>query len=208
MSGALSAEIERIAEEEARRIIGEAEQKAKQMVEEAKRKAEQMRKKALERKLKELEEEAQIELSLEKISAKKKLLDLKEEYFQKAFEEALSRVKEMAESKKKEKEYFKLVLDYLAEAFEATGASKLVVKTSKKAQELLLKNKKEAIKELEKRLGRKVDFSLDEDPLDTVLGVLAYTPDEKLYYNSTVETKLGKLKEEKSNEVMELLFPR
>lgn len=177
-------------------ILAEAEQKAKEIVKEGSKQADKIKKDSekqslqnqkdfLEQEKKSNKELLKKEVSKTGIELKKKMLDKKREFIDKAFVDALEGLKKLPEAKKK------------------TILKKLLTQALKEMDDAKYFYSNEADKKIIKSINSNLSFA---DLVNTAGGVILENKDKTVRINNTFEVLMYKIRERETNEVNSILF--
>ncbi|MEM2873406.1 MAG: V-type ATP synthase subunit E family protein [Nitrososphaerales archaeon] len=192
------------ADEEVKKIIGEAENTAKKMIEEAEIKAAQIKDEKLKKIKKEMDEKEKAGISFAKMDGRKKVMDVKEDFLKRALDEVEKRLKGFSSSKTSEK-YQEILTDLTVEAVSNIDSKEVKISANKSDLDALRKNL-QAIRSIISKKKGEVDIELDNKPIDTIGGVIIYSKDGKQIYNNTFEARLSRTFEESKGKLLTMLF--
>jgi V/A-type H+-transporting ATPase subunit E len=182
---AIANEILEDAKNDSETIIRDAEKKAEKILREAKTEAEQSRNRFLAETKEKSESEQKRTISLTALEIKNEQLQVKEEYINAVFGEALARLKQFVESKS----YPDYLLEFIEEAAKRIESDNLVVYVNSKDQELLANDK---IDQISKKLN--INLTLANETKQCIGGCIVKTSDGKLSFDNTFEKRLQSLK--------------
>ena len=192
-------------DEEVKKIISEAESAANKIIEEAKSKVVRIKDEKLRKVKKEMDEKEKAEISLTKMDGRKRVMEVKEEFSKRTFEEVEKRLKSFSSSKSNER--YQDVLTTLAiEAISNIDSKEVKVSVNKSDLDILRKNLPIIRSTASKMKGSEVDIELDNKAIDTIGGVVIYSKDGKQIHNNTLEAMLGKTFEELKGKILTMLF--
>ena len=192
-------------DEEVKKIVEEAEIAANKIVEEAKGKAARIRDEKLRKVKKEMDEKEKAEISLTKMDGRKRVMEVKEEFSKRTFEEVEKRLKGFSSSKKDER-YQDVLMTLVIEAISNIDSKEVRVSANKNDLDVLRKNLQIVRSSVSKMKGSEVDIELDNKAIDTIGGVIAYSTDGKQIHNNTLEASLGRTFEELKGKILTMLF--
>jgi len=192
-------------DEEVKKIISEAEDATNKIIEEAKGKAVRIRDEKLRKVKKEMDEKEKAEISLTKMDGRKKIMEVKEEFSKRTFEEVEKRLKGFSSNKKDER--YQDVLTTLAiEAISSIDSKEVRVSANKNDLDVLRKNLQIVRSTVSKMKGSEVSIELDNKAIDTIGGVIVYSTDGKQIHNNTLEARLSRNFEELKGRILTVLF--
>ncbi|RLF21398.1 MAG: hypothetical protein DRN15_06545 [Thermoprotei archaeon] len=201
----LKLEIRRLAEEEAKKILDEAKRKANSIIEEAKRKAEEILRRRTEQALKEARREIELKMASARIKHKVDLIRLRQEYTEKAFSEALNRIRTLVDENREEYEkiFIKLALDAISK-LEDYDEYVLIVR--EKDLDIARRALGTIEEEASRIKRRNVKITIGEERIECVGGMIVCTGNRRVYYNNTVEARIDYVKKVMLDKVHEILF--
>lgn len=199
----LREEVRRLARREAERIVEEARRRAEEIIREAERRAEELVKTRMEEARREARRRLGVELHKARMEGIIKLQRLKSELLKRVFDEALARLRELAEGRREE--YSRVLADWISEAARSLGGGDLVVYVNRRDWSLAA-TLLPSIEERLRREGLEVRLRLSDEAIDVAAGALVATSDGRLMYNSTLEARLERVRNKLSGEVYKLLF--
>jgi len=190
------------ADEEVKKIIEEAEGNAKKIIEEAELKAARIRDERLKKVKKEMDEKEKAGISFAKMEGRKKVMDVKEEFLKRAFDEVEKRLKSFSSNKK----YQEVLMNLAIEAASNVDSKELKISANKGDLDILKKNIQLIKSSVLKIGGKEVDIEFDGKAIDTIGGVIVYSKDGKQIYNNTLEARLSRTFEELKGKLLTMLF--
>jgi V/A-type H+-transporting ATPase subunit E len=135
--------------------------------------------------------------SLTEMEIRNRLLHAKEELVDKAFETALGKLKDFAETPN----YPDYLIRLIGETAERIGSKNLMLYVNAKDKTWLTQ---ESLQSLSKKL--KVNLKLSDQTPDYIGGCKIQTQDGKVTYDSTIDSRLQELKPTLRTEVARILF--
>ncbi|MCP8304007.1 MAG: hypothetical protein H3Z50_00820 [archaeon] len=192
-------------EEEVKKIVSEAENAADKIIGEARSKIARIKDEKLRKVKKEMDEKEKAEISLTKMDGRRRVMEVKEEFLKKTFDEVKKRLKNFSSSKTNER-YQDILTALAIEAMSGIESKEVKISANKGDLDFLRKNTQVIKSALSKMKGSEVDMELDGKAIDTIGGVIAYSMDGKKIYNNTLETRLGKVFEEVKGKILNVLF--
>jgi V/A-type H+-transporting ATPase subunit E len=194
---AIATEILEDVKKEAEKIIRDAEKEAQEILEKGKEDAENTYAELLaDAKSKGENAKRKMESSTE-VEVRNRLLRVKEELVNAAFDEALVRLSEFVQTKSYQNHLLKLI----QEAVRQVDSDTLVVYVNSRDREWLLDG---GIDKLSEKL--KVKLILADEAENCIGGCIVKTPDRKMSYDNTFETRLKLLRPVLRVRIAEMLF--
>ena len=188
------------AKERAEKVLSEAEKKAKSIVEEARREAEKEAEAIISKKKTEAKAYARRILSEARLKAKLKVLNAKEQLVSEIFDEALKKLKELAQSPT-----YKDVLESLIrDAAITIGGGDLEILLPSDTNVVLDLDR--IAKEAEAETGNKTSLTISDERIKSVGGVIVRSKDKLLTVDNTFESRLERLRERLRVSVANILF--
>jgi V/A-type H+-transporting ATPase subunit E len=135
--------------------------------------------------------------SVTEVEMRNYLLQAKEELVDIAFEKALARLKEFAESK----DYHRYVLKLIREVVKGLNQKSLLIQVNVKDKEWLTQ---EELDQLSKKLN--CDLKILDETGDFIGGFKTQTVDGKITYDSTLDNKFNELKPQLRVELARTMF--
>ncbi|MCP8310594.1 MAG: hypothetical protein L6N95_05465 [Candidatus Methylarchaceae archaeon HK01B] len=192
-------------EEEVKKIIIEGEIAADKIIEEARSKVARIKDEKLRKVKKDMDEKEKAEISLTKMDGRRRVMEVKEEFLKKTFDEAKKRLKSFSSSKTNER-YQNILTALAIEAMSGIESKEVRISANKTDLDFLRKNTQVMKSTLSKMRASEVDIKLDDKAIDTIGGVIVYSMDGKKIYNNTLETRLGRTFEEVKGKILNMLF--
>ncbi|MGQ9468847.1 MAG: V-type ATP synthase subunit E [Nitrososphaerales archaeon] len=192
-------------DEEVKKIISEAENTAKKIIEEAESKAARTKDEKFRKVKKEMDEKEKAEMALIKMDGRRKVMEVKEEFLKKTFDEVEKKLKRFSSSKMNEK-YQDILINLTVEATSNIDSKEVRISTNKNDLDVLRRNIQVIKGAVSKMKGSEVDIELDNKAIDAIGGVIAYSKDGKQIYNNTLEARLGRTFEELKGKILTMLF--
>lgn len=123
------------------------------------------------------------------LDSRKKLMVAREETLQQIYVEAEKKLKEVSSDKK---EYYGILVKLIAEAMQAIGGEEFTVSANDADLADFKKGHKKLEAEVQKAVGSKVTFKLEETPIATIGGVIVRNTDGTKVYLNTFEGRILK----------------
>lgn len=194
---AIAGEVLGDVQKEAEALILAAEKEAKKTLQAAKAQADQDYLTLINQAKVKAEVEQRRISSLTEVEIRNRLLHTKEELVDKAFETALGKLKDFAETP----QYHDYLLKLVEEAAERVGSKNLILQVNAKDKKWLTQ---ENLQGLSKKLHLNLKLS-DQTP-DCIGGCKIQTEDGKVSTDSTIDSRLQELKPTLRTEVAKILF--
>jgi len=134
-------------------------------------------------------------LSLAEVRARGRLLEAMENYVTRVIEEAVKKIKESAERGELKEEFKNLLL----EAIEAVGRDDVKAYTSEELKRFL----RETALEIERE--KKIKIRIQEEPVETIFGVVVKSVDGSVSFDNRIETRIDRLRSQIKREVAALI---
>jgi V/A-type H+-transporting ATPase subunit E len=191
-------------ETEIQEIIEDAEKQSSKIIEDAKKKAEEIKSQKRREILQRMQEKETSILSLAKIEEKKKIARAKSQLLEETVVEAMKRLSELGTES--ESNHWASLERLIVEAATALNGTEFEILTNKRDRKYV----KENITKLEKKISNikktSVRLLVAGEELRSSGGVVVRTKDGRQSFNNSWEARLSKVKEEKTNQIFELLF--
>ena len=194
---AIAGEVLGDVQKEAEAIILAAEEEAKKALQTAKAQADQDYLTLVGQAKVKAEAEQRRIASLTEVKIRNRLLHTKEELVDKAFEKALGRLKDFAETEK----YHDYLLKIIGEAAEKIGSKNLILQVNAKDKAWLTQDN---LNILSKKLD--LNMNLFEQSQNFIGGCKIQTEDGKVTYDSTIDYRLQELRPTLRTEIAKILF--
>ena len=123
------------------------------------------------------------------LDSRKKLMVAREETLQQIYVDAENKLKEVSSDKK---EYYGILVKLIAEAMQAIGGEEFTVSANDADLADFKKGHKKLEAEVQKAVGSKVTFKLEETPIATIGGVIVRNTDGTKVYLNTFEGRILK----------------
>ena len=123
------------------------------------------------------------------LDSRKKLMVAREETLQQIYVDAEKKLKEVSSDKK---EYYGILVKLIAEAMQAIGGEEFTVSANDADLADFKKGHKKLEAEVQKAVGSKVTFKLEETPIATIGGVIVRNTDGTKVYLNTFEGRILK----------------
>ena len=123
------------------------------------------------------------------LDSRKKLMVAREETLQQIYVDAEKKLKEVSSDKK---EYYGILVKLIAEAMQAIGGEEFTVSANDADLADFKKGHKKLEAEVQKVVGSKVTFKLEETPIATIGGVIVRNTDGTKVYLNTFEGRILK----------------
>ncbi|MEM3437038.1 MAG: V-type ATP synthase subunit E family protein [Nitrososphaerales archaeon] len=192
------------ANEEVKRIIEEAESKAAKIIEEAESKAAKIRDERLKKVKKEMDEKEKAGISFAKMDGRKKVMDVKESFLKRSFDEVEKRLKSF--SNEMNEKYQNVLINLTIEALSNIDSKEFKISANKSDLDILKKNVQLIKDAISKIKGSEVYIEFDDKAIATIGGIIAYSKDGKQIYNNTFEARLIRTFEEWKGKLLTMLF--
>jgi vacuolar-type H+-ATPase subunit E/Vma4 len=196
--------IEKETEAEIQNILAKAEAEAKAIVEDAKKEAARLIEEQKQKQASESLAKERSELAILRMNQRAELTRMKAEWLDRAFEEAKQRLDKLAENSGSS-----TYRDFLAGlVFESTvkmRGSKFTIQADNRESEILKGNLNAISKRIVQAKGVEVELQIETKP-DIPPGVIIRSPDERQYYNNTLEARLTSVRQRLSGQIYSLLF--
>ena len=184
-------------QKEAEAIILSSQDQAKETLKLAKQQADEKYKTMINQATAKAEGEKRKIASVAEVEMRNQLLKSKEELVDAAFDKALARIKEFAESD----EYHRYLLKLIKEAAKRIGQKKLAIQVNAKDKAWLTQD---SLSRLCEKLN--CELTLLDQTEDYIGGFKIQTVDGKITYDSTLDNRLTELKPVLRVEVAKILF--
>lgn len=184
-------------QKEAEAIISAAEDQAKETLRAAKVQSSQTYNTLLDEAKKRAESEKRKIESIAEVDMRNRVLEIKEELVDIAFEKALVKLKNFV----KTAEYQTYLLKLIEETANKMDQSVLIVEVNAKDKGWL---KLDMLKQASKKLN--IEFRLSTQTQDYIGGCKIQTQDDKIVYDATIDNRLQELKPELRAEIAKRLF--
>jgi vacuolar-type H+-ATPase subunit E/Vma4 len=194
---AIASEVLGDVQKEAEALILDAQDEAKKTLQTAKAQADQVYLTIVNQAIVKAEAEGRRIASLTQVEVRNRLLSTKEEFVDKAFEEAFAKLKVFS----KTEQYHEYLLTLIAQAAQRMGSKDLIIQVNGKDKKWL---KESILNNLSKKLN--VDLKLSSQPIDCVGGCRVQTQDSKITVDSTIDNRLKELKFTLRTQVAKILF--
>ena len=123
------------------------------------------------------------------LDSRKKLMVAREETLQQIYVDVEKKLKEVSSDKK---EYYGILVKLIAEAMQAIGGEEFTVSANDADLADFKKGHKKLEAEVQKAVGSKVTFKLEETPIATIGGVIVRNTDGTKVYLNTFEGRILK----------------
>ena len=194
---AIAGEVLGDVQKEAEALILEAEEEAKKTLQSAKAQADQSYLELVSQGKVKADAEGRKIASLTEVEIRNRLLQIKEELVDAAFERAVGKLKAFAQTEK----YHAYLLKQIEQAAKRIGQRSLMLQVNAKDKAWLTQ---ENLKDLSKKLH--LDLKLSDQTQDYIGGCKIQTIDGKVTYDSTIDNRLQELKPKLRTEVAKILF--
>ncbi len=194
---AIAGEVLGDVQKEAEALILDAEQEAKKALQLAKAQADQNYLALVSQAKVKAEAEGRKIASLTEVEIRNRLLQTKEELVDAAFERALGKLKDFAETEK----YHTYLLKLIEETAKRVGSKSLVLQVNAKDKAWLTQD---TLNRLSKKLH--LDLKLSDQTADFIGGCKIQTIDGNVTYDSTIDNRLQELKPTLRTQVAKILF--
>ena len=184
-------------QKEAEALILAAEQEAKTTLKVAKELADQNFKAVIAQAKTNTDADKRKIASITEVEIRNRLLQIKEDMVDAAFEKSLTKLKAFKESE----EYHHYLLKNMQNAIERIGQKDLIIQVNAKDKDWLTLD---VLKRLSKKLN--CELKLSEKTGDFLGGCIIQTQDEKIIYNATLDNRLQELKPVLRVELAKTLF--
>jgi V/A-type H+-transporting ATPase subunit E len=189
------------ANNEAKKILGEAKKQVKEVLEKGNLVAEDKRNEIIENESKMISELEKQQIASINLQTRREILQKKEEEIKKAFDKAKDELKNFP----KKAEYKKTLEMLIKEAGIAIGGGKLLVK-AKKEDQTKLKDLTNIATEITKETGNKTTLKLAKETIDAMGGVIVLLDDTSITIDNTFEARLEQKYRTIRNQVAKTLF--
>jgi V/A-type H+/Na+-transporting ATPase subunit E len=186
-------------QKEAQAVISAAESEAKEILKIAKEKADQNYHEVITQAKVKAEAERRKIASVAEVEMRNRLLSSKEELVNAAFEKALVKIKVYV----KTEQYHEYLLKLIESVAKKIGQKDLVIQVNAEDEGWLTED---SLKRLSKKL--RMDIKMAKKPGDFIGGCIIQTADNKIIYDSTIDTRLQELKPTLRVEVSKMLFEK
>lgn len=195
---AIAAEILKDIQSEAQGIINDSEKEAKEILKTAKQEADKVYEEAVqEANLKASNEKRRIQ-SLTEIEKRNRLLKLKEDLVEKAFEQAKAKLEDFV----KTEDYHDFLIELIKKGVKILPSKEILIQVNSADEEWLLSHNN--LKHLSKELN--IQFEVAETNENFIGGCKMQTKDQKLQYDSTIENRIDTLKPILRIQIAKILF--
>jgi V/A-type H+-transporting ATPase subunit E len=194
---AITNEVLEDVQKEAQAIILEAENEAKQILSTSKEKADQNYQTIIAQAKGKAENERRKIASVTEVEIRNRLLQIKDELVDAAFEKTIIKLEEFTATK----EYNAYLLNLIERAAKQINSKNLLVQVNAKDKTLL---KQTALNALSRKLNCKLSFS--DETEEFIGGCKIETEDGKITYDNTLDNRLRELKPALRVEVAKILF--
>jgi V/A-type H+/Na+-transporting ATPase subunit E len=191
-------------ETEIHEIIEDAERQSSQIIKEASERADEIKMQKKKDILQKMQEEETSILSLAKIEQRKKIAKAKSQLSEDLFSESMKRLRKL--KNENEPKYWMHLERLVVEAITKLSGTQFEVLINESDKKYI----KENIRKLEKKASgikkTPVRLSIAEEILRASGGAVVRTKDGKEIFNDTWEARSGKVKQEMTGRILELLF--
>ncbi len=194
---AIAGEVLGDVQKESENIILEAETEAKKILHLAKVEADQVYSSIFNQAKNKAEAEGRKIASLTEVEIRNQILQAKEEQVDAAFEKAIGMLKDFTDSS----EYRVYMLKLIERASKKISSKSLTITINAKDKGWL---NQEELDKISKKLN--LDLKLSDQTPDIIGGCIIRTEDEKVTFDSTINSKLDELKASLRTEVAKILF--
>jgi V/A-type H+-transporting ATPase subunit E len=191
------------AEKEAQRIIEKARINAAEIINASEERAKEIRETEIEERKKRIEETSIRRIAETKVDHHRRIQTLKSGLIDDVFNKIIEYLRRYVEKPS----YQETLNSLIIEGGSTLGGGKLVIRlngTDKK--KVSQKTLKQLSQEIEKITQIETKIVLDENPVETIGGVVVSTADQKAIIDNTFEVRLERVKEEAQTELETLLF--
>jgi vacuolar-type H+-ATPase subunit E/Vma4 len=200
----LKSYIEKGTSSEIEEIFRKADSEAKNIVEDSKQKATALLKEQEQKIVQENLAKKRSELAILRMNQKSELVRVKSNWFDRAFQDAEKKLKELIEEPASSG-YKKFLTNIVVEGVSKMKGSKFIIQSDRKTNDLLKKNNITISKEISKTKGKNIELQFEQNP-NISLGVIIHSEDKRQYFNNTLDARLAGVRERLGGQVYTLLF--
>lgn len=200
----LKSQIKFMQEIEVKEIIEDATEQAKRTVKEAEEKASKIKGQKTKEVSEKLLEKETFELDSARLEEKKKIANVKFELQEEALTETMERLRKISDdfSPRYQESLRKLIIEAAANI----RATDLEILTNSRDKEFVKDRLVEFKKEISRQKAAQVTLKVGEEVLSTIGGVIVRDKNKRQIFNSTLEARLAKARQELLGEISASLF--
>jgi V/A-type H+-transporting ATPase subunit E len=200
---AIAEEIRRRTEKEIQEIFKAAEEKARKIIEKAKMDAEKKFQHEVRGRLMIIRRRI---LGTAEQEARRKIIQAKNEIIQKVYENALRELENIAKGKNPKYDYKEILYQLIREAVIEMEEPEVIIKANEIDQKYLTEYVTQIQQRIKQETGLTVNLKIDNNPVDTIGGIIAQTPDGTKTYHNTLEGRLRKTFDKMKPKLAQILF--
>ncbi len=202
---AIAEEIRKRTEKEIQEILKKAEEKAKKIIERAKMEAEKTFQHEVRGRLMIIRRRI---LGTAEQEARKKIIQAKNEIIQRVYENALKELENIARGKNPKYDYKEILYQLIKEAVTEMEEPEVIIKANEIDQKYLTEYITQIQQRIKQETGLTIHLKIDNNPVNTIGGIIAHTPDGTKIYHNTLEGRLRKTFDKMKPELAKILFEK
>lgn len=136
---------------------------------------------------------------------RKRLMEERERVISGVFKAVEERLRAIVEGREEGVDYHEVLLKLILEAASAIDEEELVIAVNKRDGEFLRRKLREVEEAVSEALGHRVQLTIEEEPIESIGGVVVYDPPKRKIYYNTLEGRLLKVRSRMEAEVAKVL---